>query len=278
MALFLSEDTPPAEVDRAAAHPWVLGMKYYPAGATTHSTRGVRRPERVYAVLEAMQRAGLVLQVHAELPDAEVDVYAREPAFLERVLAPMLQRFPELRVVIEHVSTRIGVEFVRAGAPRLAATLTPQHLLHNRNALFHGGLRPHYYCLPLLQGEADRRALVAAATGGETCFFLGTDSAPHARGSKESACGCAGIYSARGALEFYAEVFETADRLHRLEAFAAHHGADFYGLARNHERVTLVRQPWRLPRQLPFDGEPLVPLHAGATCRWQLAPSAPDLS
>lgn len=270
LSLYLTEETPVTEVARARDSGAILGMKYYPAGATTGSARGVGKPERVYPVLEAMQERGLPLQVHAELPD--VDVGSREEAFIDRVLDPMLRRLEGLQVVFEHVSTRVGVDFVRGGVPRVAATLTPQHLLHARGDLFRcGKLRPHNYCLPMPGTEDDRRALVAAATGGEACFFLGTDSAPHPRRTKESDGAPAGVYSACAALELYAEVFETAGRLDRLEAFASSYGARFYRLPRNRGRITLERFDWTLPAELPYGEDSLVPLRAGERCRWRLA-------
>jgi len=271
MALYLSEETPLREVARACDSGFVLGMKYYPAGATTGAEFGVRSPERVYPVLEEMEKRGLPLQVHGELADPEVDVFSREAFFIERVLLPLLRRFPGLRVVLEHVSTREGVQCVRDGPQLLAATITPQHLLLSRNAMFaQGRMRPHHYCLPVPQAEQHRQALIEAATGGHPRFFLGTDSAPHSRPAKERGCACAGIYSAHAAVELYAEVFEAAGRLERLEAFAAFHGADFYRLPRNGQRLVLHRADWTVPSELPFGPDTLVPLRAGQPCHWQL--------
>jgi dihydroorotase len=270
MSLYLTDNTPAQEVDRAIDSGAVCGIKYYPAGATTNADSGVTRLERTFAVLERMEERGLVLQVHGEVTDESVDVFDRERVFIERILAHIVERFPRLRVVLEHVTTREGVEFVDAQGGQVAATITPQHLLLNRNALFVGGLRPHHYCLPVLKREADRAALVEAATSGSSRYFLGTDSAPHARGDKESACGCAGVFSAPAAIELYAEVFEQAGALHRLEAFASHHGADFYNLPRNAGSITLVREPWTPPATLPFGARDIVPFRAGDTVGWRL--------
>ncbi len=271
-ALFLHEDMTPAEVRKAAAAEHVLGVKYYPAGATTHTRAGVRRAERVYPVLEILQEVDLPLLVHAEDPAPEVDVFDREEVFLERTLEPLVRHFPALRVVLEHVSTRAGVEFVRSGAERLAATITAHHLLLERNSLFLGGrLRPHHYCLPPLKRATDRAALREAATGDCPRFFLGTDSAPHPRSAKESAAGCAGIYSACAALELYAQVFEQGGRLEQLQAFASERGADFYRLPRNQGNITLERVSWTLPSALPLEeGGELIPLAAGANCPWRI--------
>jgi dihydroorotase len=270
MSLYLTDNTPAQEVDRAIASGAVCGIKYYPAGATTNSDSGVTRLERTFAVLERMEELGLALQVHGEVTDDSVDVFDRERVFIEQILARIVERFPTLRVVLEHVTTREGVAFVDAQGAQVAATITPQHLLLNRNALFAGGLRPHHYCLPVLKREADRTALVAAATSGSPKYFLGTDSAPHARGDKESACGCAGVFSAPAAIELYAEAFEQAGALHRLEAFASHHGADFYGLPRNPGSLSLVREPWTPPASLPFGARDIVPFRAGDSVGWRL--------
>ncbi len=275
MILYLTEATPVDEIRRAADTPWMLGVKLYPAGATTHSEAGVRDLNRCRPVLEAMAEHGLPLLVHGEVTDPEVDVFDREAVFIERTLAPLREALPELKIVLEHVTTRDGVEFVRACPRNTAATLTPQHLLLNRNALFQGGLRPHHYCLPVLKREPHRQAILEAAVSGDPRFFLGTDSAPHPRRAKESACGCAGIYSAHAALELYAEAFEAAGALHRLEAFASHHGADFYGLPRNRGTVTLVRRPWEAPPAYPLDDDLLIPFRAGETIVWRLAEESP---
>ncbi len=270
MTLYLTDNTEPGEIARARASDAVVAAKLYPAGATTNSDSGVTALERIFPVLEAMSEHDLPLLVHGETTDPTVDVFDREAVFIERCLAPLVERFAGLRIVLEHVTTREGVEFVRAAPARIAATITAHHLLYTRNAMFVGGLRPHYYCLPVLKRERDRAALIEAATGGEPKFFLGTDSAPHPRGDKESACGCAGIYSAHAALELYAEAFEQAGALARLEAFAAFHGADFYRLAHNTGTVTLHREPWQVPEQYPYGDQSLHPLRAGETVAWRL--------
>ena len=270
MTLFLTDRTTPEELKRASVAGFVVGAKLYPAGATTHSDAGVTSIERVWSALEAMAELGLVLQVHGEVTDPDVDVFDRESAFIERVLARVVERIPGLKVVFEHVTTRAAVEFVRGARPGVAATITPQHLLLNRNALFEGGLRPHHYCLPVLKRERDREALIQAATGDEARFFLGTDSAPHERGAKEAGCGCAGIYSAHAGIELYAEAFEQAGGLQRLEAFAAERGADFYGRARNAGQIVLVREPWKVPAGYAFGDGTLVPLRAGSDVAWRL--------
>jgi dihydroorotase len=270
MTLYLTDRTPPAEIRRAHDSGFVLGAKLYPAGATTHSDAGVTSIDNTWATLEAMAETGLVLQVHGEVTSGDVDVFDRERAFIDRVLTRIVERVPGLKVVFEHVTTAVAVEFVRCARPGVAATITPQHLLMNRNAMFEGGLRPHAYCLPVLKRERDREVLVAAATGDDPRFFLGTDSAPHARHTKEAACGCAGIFSAHAGLELYAEAFDAAGRLDRLEAFASERGADFYGLPRNDGQVTLERSDWEVPASYPFGGDELVPLRAGATIGWRL--------
>ena len=270
MTLYLTDRTPPAEIAAARASGFVVGAKLYPAGATTHSDAGVTSIDKVWGTLEAMAEHGLVLQVHGEVTDASVDVFDREREFIDRVLVRVVERVPQLRVVFEHVTTAAAVEFVRTARPGVAATVTPQHLLMNRNAMFEGGVRPHHYCLPVLKRERDREALVGAATGDDPRFFLGTDSAPHARHTKEAACGCAGIFSAHAGLELYAEAFEAAGRLDRLEAFASERGADFYGLPRNTGHVVLARAPWNVPSSYPFGDDEIVPLRAGDTIGWRL--------
>jgi len=272
MTLYLTDRTPPAEIAAARASGFVVGAKLYPAGATTHSDAGVTSIDNVWATLEAMAEHGLVLQVHGEVTDAGVDVFDREREFIDRVLTRIVERVPRLRVVFEHVTTAAAVEFVRTARAGVAATITPQHLLMNRNAMFDGGMRPHHYCLPVLKRERDREALVETATGDDPRFFLGTDSAPHARHTKEAACGCAGIFSAHAGLEFYAEAFEAAGRLDRLEAFASERGADFYGLPRNAGHVVLERAKWSVPPSYPFGDDEIVPLRAGGTIGWRLVP------
>jgi len=274
MTLYLTNSTSPDEIDRALAAGFVHGVKLYPAGATTHSDAGVTDIARTYPVLARMEEIGMRLLVHGEIPHAEVDVFDRETRFIDAVLAPLLERFPKLKVVFEHVTTARAVEFVAQARTGVAATITPQHLLHNRNAIFSGGIRPHYYCLPILKREQDRQALLGAATGGNPRFFLGTDSAPHERAAKENACGCAGMFTAHGGIELYAEVFERADRLDRLQAFASHFGADFYGLPRHHDTITLIKEPWVPPDSYDFGNGRLVPYRGGETIGWRLANSA----
>ena len=270
MTLYLTDHLPPEEIVRAKAA-GVVAIKLYPAGATTHSDAGVTDIRKTYRTLEAMQREGLLLLVHGEVTDAEVDVFDREAVFIERVMRPLRRDFPELKVVFEHITTQEAVDYVAAADRFTAATITAHHLLYNRNAIFKGGLRPHYYCLPVLKREAHRLALVKAATSGGAKYFLGTDSAPHAAALKEaSVCG-AGCYTAPAALELYAEAFEAAGALDRLEAFASFHGPDFYGLPRNRGRVTLRREAWTLPETLPFGETVLKPLRGGETLNWKIA-------
>ena len=270
MTLYLTDNTPAAEIDRAEACGFVHAVKYYPAGATTHSDAGVTAVENCFATLARMEEIGLPLLAHGEVTDADVDIFDRERVFVERVLAPLLQRFPRLRLVLEHITTLEGVQFVESMGPNVAGTLTAHHLLMNRNALLAGGVRPHHYCLPVLKRETHRRALVKAAVSGNPKFFLGTDSAPHARRTKETACGCAGCYTALNAMELYAEAFEAAGALDRLEAFASFHGADFYGLPRNTATITLEKVEWRVPDSLPLGDDVLVPLRAGETLNWRV--------
>ncbi len=273
MTLYLTDRTDPAEMAVAKASGKVHGCKLYPAGATTNSDAGVTDIRRIDAVLEAMADAGLPLLLHGEVTHHDVDVFDREARFIDLVLAPLRARLPRLRIVFEHVTTQAAVEFVRAQTSGVAATITPQHLAMNRNALFQGGIRPHLYCLPVLKRERDRVALLDAVVAGDSRFFLGTDSAPHARSTKETACGCAGIYSAHAALELYAEVFEQAGALHRLEGFASEYGAHFYGLPLNAGTITLQRREWTVPAAYPFAGETIVPLRAGETLGWQFLPA-----
>jgi dihydroorotase len=269
MTLYLTDNTPPQEIARAR-EAGVVALKLYPAGATTNSDAGVTDVRRTYRTLEAMQRAGLLLLVHGEVTDAEIDVFDREAVFIERVMAPLRRDFPELKVVFEHITTKDAADYVAAADALTAATITAHHLLYNRNALFVGGLRPHYYCLPVLKREEHRRALVRAATSGSAKFFLGTDSAPHAAALKEqSVCG-AGCFTAPAALELYAEAFEDAGALDRLEGFASLHGPAFYGLPLNAGTVTLRRTPWTVPETLAFGDASIKPLRGGETLRWQL--------
>ncbi len=271
MTLYLTDNMVSAEIERAKASGIIHAVKYYPAGATTNSASGVTALARAYPALAAMERQGIVLSVHGEVTDADVDIFDRERVFLERTLASIVRDFPGLRIVLEHITTADAVAFVTGAPANIAATITPQHLLYSRNALLAGGIRPHFYCLPILKREAHRQALVAAATSGNPKFFLGTDSAPHARHTKENACGCAGCYSAPLALPLYAEAFAAADALERLEAFASHHGADFYGLPRHGEKVTLRRESWTVPFEYPGGEGKVVPLRAGETVQWRVA-------
>jgi dihydroorotase len=275
MTLYLTENTPAEEIARAKASGSVFAVKYYPAGATTNSDSGVRELPRVYRVLEAMEKHELPLLMHGEVTDPGVDIFDRERVFIERHLLPLRERFPALRMVLEHITTRDAVEFVRGAPANVAATITAHHLLLNRNALFEGGIRPHHYCAPILKRETHRAALLQAATSGDPHFFLGTDSAPHPREAKESACGCAGLYTAHAALELYAEAFEQAGRLDRLEAFASFHGADFYSLPRNQERIALERTPWIVPEEYPLAGSTCKPMRAGEAVAWSIAEATP---
>ena len=271
LTLYLTDNTLPEEIVRAAASGFVRAVKYYPAGATTNSDSGVTRLDRAFRTLEAMERHDVPLLVHGEVTDPEVDVFDREQVFVATVLTAIVARFPGLRVVVEHVTTREAVDYVTGAGAKVAATITAHHLLYNRNAMFQSGLRPHFYCLPVLKRERHREALVRAATGGNPKFFLGTDSAPHPRGEKESACGCAGCFTAHAALELYAEAFERAGALERLEAFASFNGPDFYRLPRNAGRVTLIRDPWEAPAEVAFGDTTVVPLRAGESIAWRLA-------
>ncbi len=271
MTLYLTDSMPADEIDRACDSGAIAGCKLYPAGATTNSDSGVTDIRRIDAVLERMAERDLPLLVHGEVTASDVDVFDREHRFIDEVLLPLRLRLPQLRIVFEHATTAAAVDFVRSAEGRVAATLTPQHLALNRNALFTGGIRPHHYCLPVLKRERDRVALLEAAISGDERFFLGTDSAPHSRSTKENACGCAGIYSAFAAIELYAEIFEEAGALARLEGFASLHGPRFYRLPPNEERIVLVKQPWRVPPHYPFTpGETLVPWRADETLSWRL--------
>ncbi|MEY2919420.1 MAG: hypothetical protein RL261_725 [Pseudomonadota bacterium] len=272
MTLYLTDSTSPDEIRKAKASGFVVGAKLYPAGATTHSDAGVTSIEKVWPALEAMAEHGLVLQVHGEVTASDVDVFDREHVFIDRVLSRVVEHVPQLKVVFEHITTRIAAEFVQGARTGVAATITPQHLLLNRNALFDGGIRPHHYCLPVLKRERDREALLTAATSDDPRFFLGTDSAPHAQHTKEAACGCAGIFSAHAAIELYAEAFEGAGRLDRLEAFASERGADFYAVPRNVGTVTLRKETWNVPDSYSFGpaADRLVPFRAGATLAWRM--------
>ena len=270
MTLYLTDNTRPGEIRKAKASGIVKAVKYYPAGATTNSDSGVTDIRKCIDTLEAMAETGMPLLIHGEVTDAQVDVFDREKVFIERTLIPLTQRLPGLRTVMEHITTANAVKFVLSAPDNVAATITAHHLLLNRNDLFQGGIRPHYYCLPVLKREEHRLALVKAATSGNPKFFLGTDSAPHARHTKETACGCAGIYTAHAAIELYAEAFDAAGGLDRLEGFASYHGADFYGLARNRQKITLVRSAWSVPDEISYGADTLVPLRGGSTVAWTI--------
>ncbi len=270
MTLYLTDNTSPDDIRAAVDSAYVHAVKLYPAGATTHSDAGVTDIRNTYPALEVMQQQGLPLLVHGEVTDPDVDVFDREAVFIERHLQPLLVDFPSLKLVLEHVTTREGVDFVATASGNVAGTITAHHLLMNRNAMFTGGMQPHHYCLPVLKREAHRAALVRAATGGSGKFFLGTDSAPHARERKETTCGCAGIYTAHAALELYAQAFEDAGALDQLEGFACHFGADFYGLPRHRDTITLEKHDWQVPDSYPLGDSNVVPMQAGGTLHWRL--------
>ena len=271
MTLYLTDNTTAQEIQRAKASGVVYAVKLYPAGATTNSDAGVTDIRKAYPALEEMQRIGMPLLAHGEVTDPAVDIFDREAVFIKRVMAPLLRDLPELRVVFEHITTREAAQFVTDSPDNIAATITAHHLLYNRNALLAGGIRPHYYCLPVLKREAHREALVKAATSGNKKFFLGTDSAPHAQQTKENACGCAGIYTAHAAVELYAEAFEQLNALDKLEGFASFYGADFYRLPRNTGTITLRKESWQVPDSIAFGEHRLVPLRAGDAIKWKIA-------
>ena len=274
MTLYLTDNTPPDEIRRARESGFVHGVKLYPAGATTNSDAGVTDIMKCAKTLEAMQEAGMPLLVHGEVTDSSIDLFDREKVFIDRVMTPLRRDFPALKVVFEHITTKDAVDYIceaGVGPDLLGATITAHHLLYNRNAIFQGGIRPHYYCLPVLKRETHRQALVAAAISGSDKFFLGTDSAPHAKGLKEHACGCAGCYTALHALELYAQAFDQAGALDKLEAFASFNGPAFYGLPRNQGRVTLRRENWTIPAELPMGDTTVVPLNSGETINWKMA-------
>ena len=270
MTLYLTDNTSAEEIEKGAKSGGVKAVKYYPAGATTNSDLGVTDIRKCDAVLEAMAAAGMPLLIHGEVTDADVDVFDREAVFLDRILAPLVKRFPKLKLVAEHITTHDAAAFVERAPANVGATITAHHLLMNRNAIFAGGIRPHHYCLPVLKREPHRRALVKAATSGNPKFFLGTDTAPHARNTKETECGCAGMYTAHAAIELYAEAFDAAGALERLEGFASFFGADFYGLPRNIGTVTLEKRRWTVPGEYPFGAETVVPLRAGEAIAWRM--------
>lgn len=270
MTLYLTDNTTADEIRTAKQSGIIHAVKYYPAGATTNSDSGVTDIRKTYAALEEMQHCGIPLLVHGEVTDPAVDIFDREAAFLARVLEPLLHNLPDLRVVLEHISTIDAIQFVKEAPDNIAATITVHHLLYNRNALFSGGIQPHLYCLPVLKRETHREALLAAATSGNKKFFLGTDSAPHAKHTKETACGCAGIYTAHTAIELYAEVFEQGGALDKLEGFASFYGPDFYRLPRNTQSITLRKEEWKVPATIGFGEHQLVPLRANQTIQWKL--------
>jgi dihydroorotase len=271
MTLYLTDNTSAEDIKQAKASGLVYGVKLYPAGATTNSDSGVTSIEKCADALSTMQAVGMPLLVHAEVTDADVDVFDREKVFIDRHMKPLIANYPDLKVVFEHITTKDAAEFVASAGPNVAATITAHHLLMNRNDIFKGGIRPHHYCLPILKREEHRQVLVNAATSGSTKFFLGTDSAPHVKAAKETACGCAGMYTAHAAIELYAEAFEAVGALDQLEGFASFHGADFYGLPRNTEQITLVKESWEVPSSYPCAGDALVPLRAGQTITWKVA-------
>ncbi len=269
MTLYLTDNTPAEEIIKAKNSGHIYAVKLYPAGATTNSDAGVTDIKKCYKTLEEMQKQGIPLLVHGEVTDSDIDVFDREKVFIDRVLIPTREAFPELKIVFEHITTRHAADYVLSEGSVTAATITPQHLLYNRNALFKGGIRPHYYCLPVLKREEHRQALVAAATSGNHKFFLGTDSAPHAQNKKENSCGCAGIFSAPLAIELYARAFDENNALDKLEGFASYHGADFYGLPRNNNKIILEKRNWTVPESYPYCDGKIVPLHAGEEESWQ---------
>ena len=273
MTLYLTDNTPAAEIESAKNSGHIKAVKLYPAGATTNSDAGVTDIKNCYSVLEAMQQHNMPLLVHGEVVDSDIDVFDREKVFIDRVLSPVKKDFPELKIVFEHITTKDAADFVLAGDSFIAATITPQHLLYNRNALFKGGIRPHYYCLPVLKREQHRQALIKVATSGSHKFFLGTDSAPHSQLKKENSCGCAGIFSAPLAIELYTRIFDENNALDKLEAFASFNGADFYGMKRNTATITLEKKDWVVPDDYPFGNERIIPMHAGQTESWQVVVS-----
>ena len=270
MTLYLTDNTSVSTIKTAAESNIIKALKYYPAGATTNSDQGVTDIKKTYAVLNVMMEDSMPLLVHGEVTGDDVDMFDREAVFIDKVLTPLVRDFPELKIVFEHITTRAAVDFVMGSSDKIGATITPQHILLNRNDLFKGGLQPHHYCLPILKAEDDRQAVSEAATSGNPKFFLGTDSAPHARSTKESSCGCAGIYSAFNALEIYVEAFDSVGKLDKFEAFASQYGADYYDLPQNIEQMTLIKKEQDIPDLFPFGDDEIVPFRAGGTCSWQL--------
>ncbi|WP_120511142.1 dihydroorotase [Photobacterium salinisoli] len=271
MVLYLTDNTTPDEIRKAKASGHVYAAKLYPAGATTNSDSGVTDIKKLLPTMEAMQELGMPLLIHGEVTKHDVDIFDREKVFLETVLAPIVAAMPNLKVVLEHITTKDAVDFVNNAGPNVGATITAHHLLYNRNHMLAGGIRPHFYCLPILKRNTHQEALIAAATSGSNKFFLGTDSAPHAKGKKEAACGCAGSYTAHAAIELYAEVFELAGALDKLEGFASHNGPDFYGLPRNRDTITLTKQSWAVPDTMQFGADQVVPIRAGEQISWKVA-------
>ena len=271
MVLYLTDNTSPEEIRAAKDCGFIQGCKYYPAGATTNSDSGVTDLNNIGDVLETMQEVGMILQLHGEVTATEIDIFDREAEFIDRYLRGMVANYPDLKIIFEHITTAQAVQFVSDSGDNVAATITPQHLLFNRNDMLVGGIRPHLFCLPVLKRDIHQQALIAAATSGDKAFFLGTDSAPHIQGRKESSCGCAGCFSHHAAIELYAEAFEQAGALDKLEGFASLYGPDFYGLPRNDRKITLQRQSWQLPESIPFDGSQLIPLGAGTQLNWKLS-------
>lgn len=271
MTLYLTDNTPASEIVAARKSCFIKGLKLYPAGATTNSDAGVTDIRRCDAALEEMQKAGLPLLIHGEATAPDIDIFDRENIFIEKTLQPLTQRFPELKIVFEHITTKEAADFVLQSADNIAATITPHHLLFNRNAMFQGGLQPHHYCLPVLKRDSHQQALLEIIRSGSNKFFLGTDSAPHAKSKKESACGCAGIFSAHAAIEIYTSIFEQQNALHNLEAFASFNGPDFYGLPRNSKTITLTKEDWQIPEEYSLGADKLVPFLAGHTINWKLA-------
>jgi dihydroorotase len=270
MSLYLTDNTTPNEIKQAKASGLIVAAKLYPAGATTNSDSGVTSVKNIYPVLEAMQEAGMLLLIHGEVTTDDIDIFDREKTFLKDVLAPVVQDFPELKIVLEHITTADAAEFVSQANSHVAATITAHHLLYNRNHMLVGGIKPHFYCLPILKRNSHQQALIQAATSGNPKFFLGTDSAPHAKHKKETACGCAGSYTAHAAIELYTEVFEQAGHLDRLEGFASHFGPDFYGLPRNTDTITLIKESWKVPETMPFGHETVVPIRGGENILWKV--------
>jgi dihydroorotase len=273
MVVYLTDNTTANDIRTLARSSFVEAVKYYPAGATTNSDSGVTDLKNVYHVFEAMEKYGVPLLMHGEVTDSDIDIFDREAVFIERHFIAIVKQFPNLKVVLEHITTKQGAEFVASATPNVAATITPQHLLYNRNHMLVGGIRPHFFCLPILKRDTHQQALIEAATSGSNKFFLGTDSAPHAKDKKENACGCAGCYSNHAAIELYAEAFDNANAMDKLEGFASHYGADFYNLPRNQNTITLIKQPWTLPNTTQLGNEEMTPLGAGTVLKWQLADS-----